>query len=271
MSNKTIKERTQNTKSNSVSILRIIATTLAAIAAVGVITLLIFLFYPMISGFAELLFGTSSLLFPLVIIAALIVVFAFLTFTKALRLKLKMIRALKKLCKKRGYRDGYSLEMSDGILSSNWTNGKGKLVFHTNKRVYHVRIFSIRKYKSILQFESATEMTVIDVLPGDRVGVNIYSFSGQRKVHTVSSGDLFGSEQGLAKGHKKLNIDFSSVTDTAGKETVKAVIICPTCEEWRYKQSNTTYVPTGNAETVFGYKIYTSTGFISDLRRTERV
>ena len=200
------------------------------VAAVGILSFII----------AGTVLVRTAILLPLGI-------FIILRLTKTLRKRLKLIRSLKRLCKKHGYKYGYKLEMNANPLSPKWTNGRGKLIFHTNTKVYHVAIFAIRKYRSKLQFESDTEMTLIKP-PLRNKFTAIYDFRTK---------------------YKKLNIDFSGVAETAGKETVKAVVICPTCEEWSYRYSATSYVPTGNAETVFGYKAYTASGFIKDLRRSE--
>lgn len=192
-------------------------------------------------------FTTGSVVIPTIVITA-VGVFAFLKLSKPFRLRMKMIRALKKLCEKEGYKHGYRLEMSDKLTSPKWSNGKAELVLHTNTRVYRVRMFAIRKYRSRLRFESDKEITQI-VPPLNNKFTVIYDLKSKQK---------------------KISIDFPDIADTAGKETVKALVFCPTCEEWSYRYSNNTYIPTGNADTVFGYKVYTSSGFISDLKRTER-
>ena len=199
-------------------------------------------------GMFALIFASGSLLLSTAIIAPA-VFFALMKLTKPMRKRLKLIGDLKKLCKKHGYKYGYKLELSDSPLSPKWSRGAGELVFYTNTRVYHIRMFAIRKYRSKLQFESENEMTVTVPPPRNKFTV-IYD---------------------LKTEHKKLEFDFGDVADAPGSETVKALIICPTCSEWSYRHSSCTYIPTGNAETVFGYKVYTASGFVSDLRRMEEI
>ena len=192
-------------------------------------------------------FASGSLVIPTAAISS-VTVFLLLKFTKPLRKRIKLIGTLKKLCNKKGYKYGYTLWMSDSVLSTKWSNGKGELILHTNTRVYHIRLFSLRKYRSKLKFESEKEMTLTSYPVKNRLAV-IYDFKPKTK---------------------KLAVDFGEITPVSGKETVKALIFCPTCEEWSYKYLSS-YVPTGNAETVFGNKVYTASGFVSDLCRTEEV
>lgn len=199
-------------------------------------------------GVIALIFASGSLLLATAIVAPA-VIFTLMKITKPTRKRLKLIGDLKKLCKKYGYKYGYKLELSDSPLSSKWSKGEGELVLYTNTKVYNVRMFAIRKYRSKLKFESENEMTV--TVPPLR--------------------NKFAVIYDLKTKYKKLGFDFSNVVSVTGRETVKALIICPTCEEWSYKYSNSTYIPTGNAETVFGYKVYTASGFVSDLRRSEEI
>ena len=54
-----------------------------------------------------------------------------------------------------------------------------------------------------------------------------------------------------------------------GKENVNAIVFCPRGEEWSYKHSEKTYLPTANGEKVFGYKVYTAPGFVRDVMQAE--
>ena len=90
-----------------------------------------------------------------------------------------MIRELKKLCKKEGYKNGYKLEINDSFFSPKWATGQTEFVFHTNTKVYCVRMFAIRKKRSNLRFESDKEITV--VTPPPRKLAIIYDLKTKQK------------------------------------------------------------------------------------------
>ena len=250
------------------TVIKIIAIAVSALLTLG---LLIITFLPFVIDLLRLMFASSGMILAASATVLLLAIIIFWAFTKPLRLRVKMIFSLKKMCKKQGYKYGYTLNMSQSLLSPKWRNGIGEIIFYTNTRAYHIRLFAIRKYRSILRFESENEITVIEYPSKNTADVAIYNFGGgQKRASVISSENSFISNNEFNTKHKKFKIDFSKVTDTAGKETVKAVIICPTCAEWYYRKSNSTYIPTGNAETVFGYKVYTASGFISDIKRSEQ-
>ena len=222
--------------------IKVIVQKIAATAFIGIPLSVIAV------GMYAWMFASGLVIIPTVIYAA-VGVFAFVMLSKPLRLRLKLIRALKKLCKKHGYKHGFKLEMSNSPFSRKWSSGECEFVFHTNSRVYHVRMFAIRKYRTRLRFESDKEITLI-VPPLNNKFTVIYDLKSKQK---------------------KLSIDFGELADAKGKETVKALVFCPTCEEWSYRYSNNTYIPTGNAETVFGYKVYTVSGILSDIKRMEEI
>ena len=203
-------------------------------------------FFTLAVGAIAFTFASGSVILPTAVLSS-VATFFLLKYSKPARKRIKMVSRLKKLCKGQGYKQGYRLEMSDGILSPKWSDGRGELIFYTNTRVYHIRMFSVRKYRSRLSFESESEITVT----------------------TPPLRNVFTTIYDLTTNYKKMTVDFSGAFDSPGRDTVRAVVICPTCSEWSYRQSLNSYVPTGNAETVFGYKVYTASGFISDMIRTE--
>ena len=196
-------------------------------------------------GLIAITFASGSILIPTVVLSSLALLVA-LRSTKPLRMRLKMMRELKKLCKKAGYKNGYELEIKDSLLSSKWSNGKSEFLFHTNTKVYHIRMFAIRKKRSKLRFESDKEITVLT--PPPRKLASLYD---------------------LKVKQKKLSVDFSDVKSSDGKESVNAIVFCPRGGEWSYKNSEKTYLPTANGEKVFGYKVYTAPGFVYEVKYPE--
>ena len=196
-------------------------------------------------GVIAITFASGSLLIPTVVFTSL-AVFLTLKFSKPLRMRLKMVRELKKLCQNDGYRCGYKLEIKDSLFSAKWSTGRSELVFHTNTKVYHVRMYAIRKKRSRLRFESDKEITVL-TLPPRKLAI-IYDLKAKQK---------------------RLSVDFPEIRNMNGKENVNAIVFCPRGEEWSYKHSEKTYLPTANGEKVFGYKVYTAPGFVRDVMQAE--
>lgn len=194
---------------------------------------------------AYILIVAGGLLISTAIVSALSV-FAFFKLSKSPRKRMKFISSVKKLCRSNGYKYGYKAEI---LTNPIWlkSGGSPHAVLHTNSRVYHIRFLSVKKYRSKLRFESESRATLVKPPLRNSFSV-IYDLKTKKK---------------------SIDIDFSQITRVPGKENIMALVICPTCEEWSYKFSESSYVPTGNAETVFGYNVYTSSGFINDVRRFE--
>lgn len=186
---------------------------------------------------------------PLIIRTAMtitIIVTLYVVISRPYRKRAKLLRSIKNLCN--GKRSAFSFELPDkkSFFSLKWREREENFSVTTLTKVYRVKLLSVRSRRAILRFESPEEM-IVEKRPLSNKFTVIYD---------------------LKTKYKHYAVDFSQLPDIKGREVVNAIVVCPTCGEWKYK-SGIGYVITGNAETVFGRKVYTSTGFINDLKRSE--
>lgn len=185
---------------------------------------------------------------PLIIRTAMtvtVIVTLYVFISRPYRKRARLLRDIKKLCE--GKRSDFSFEEPENrsFFSLKWRESGEDFSVTTSKRVYRIRLLSVRSRRAILRFESPEEM-IVEKRPLSNKFTVIYD---------------------LKTKYRHYAVDFPLLPDVRGREVINAIIVCPTCGEWKYK-SGIGYVMTGNAEKVFGRMVYTSTGFINDLKRS---
>ena len=64
-------------------------------------------------------------------------------------------------------------------------------------------------------------------------------------------------------------MSFQKHISQGAMENVNVILVNPTCCEFNTKNKNGSLEPTGNGAECFGYTLFTGSGFISNLVRTE--
>ncbi len=163
--------------------------------------------------------------------------------TKLLRRRAGFIRKLKKCCKK----NGYQIEFKRSFVKSfSWAHGDAvDFVLKAGKWTYYVKLATSKRFLSSYTFISKNEMKYTKIARHNRFAI-ILDFKDKTK---------------------SLPIAFPKDVPDDDKYTVKAILINPAVMNVERKGSDGVIIPTGSGEKLFGYTIYTGTGFIETIKR----
>ena len=182
-----------------------------------------------------------------VLIATILFVILFSIFffnaTKLLRRRMSFVRKLKKACKQNKYR----IEFKKSFFKSlTWAEDYSvDFTVKAGKYIYYVKYATSYRFLSSFTFLSKNQMKYTKIARHNRFTI---IFDVKDKVYTMP-------------------IEFPKGIDENDKYTVKAIIINPAVMNIEKKGSDGVVVPTGSGEKLFGYTIYTGTGFIETLKR----
>lgn len=163
--------------------------------------------------------------------------------TKLPRKRLSFLRKLKKTCKK----NRIELEFKRGFFKSLVWSEKGDVDFivRTGKWTYYVKFATTKRFLSSFLFVSKNEMKYIKIARQSRFAT------------------IFGSKNRI----KSLKIEFPEEINSEDKYSVRAILVNPAVMNIERKDSSGATVPTGSGERLFGYTIFTGTGFVETLKR----
>ena len=163
--------------------------------------------------------------------------------TKLLRRRARFIQKLKRTCKK----NGYSIEFKRNFVKGfSWANDDAvDFVLKAGRWTYYVKLATSKRFLSSYTFISKNEMKYTKIARNNRFTV-ILDF--RDKTYSMP-------------------IVFPENIDAEDKYTVKAILINPAVMNIERKGSDGAIIPTGSGEKLFGYTIYTGTGFIETIKR----
>ena len=182
-----------------------------------------------------------------VLIATVMFIIAFLILffhnTKLPRKRLSFLRKLKKTAQK----EGITLEFKRGFFKSLTWAEKNEIDFvaKAGKWTYYVKFASTKRFLSSFVFVSKDKMKYIKLA---RRGNFAVIFNSKNK-------------------SKTLKIAFPEEIRADDKYSVKAILVNPAVMNIERKSPDGATVPTGSGEKLFGYTIYTGSGFIETLKR----
>ena len=182
-----------------------------------------------------------------VLIATILFIILFSIFffnaTKLLRRRMSFVHKLKKACKQNKYR----LEFKKGFFKSlSWAEDDSvDFIVRAGKYTYYVKYATSNRFLSSFTFTSKNEMKYTKIARKNRFTI---IFDVKDKIYTMP-------------------IEFPKGIDETDKYTVKAILINPAVMNIERKGSDGVVIPTGSGEKLFGYTIYTGTGFIETLKR----
>lgn len=182
-----------------------------------------------------------------VLIATIMFIILFSIFffnaTKLLRRRMSFVRKLKKACKENKYR----LEFKKSFFKSfSWAvDDSVDFTVKAGKYTYYVKYATSKRFLSSFTFVSKNQMKYTKIARHNRFTI---IFDVKDKIYTMP-------------------IEFPKGIDENDKYTVKAILINPAVMNIEKKGSDGVVVPTGSGEKLFGYTIYTGTGFIETLKR----
>jgi hypothetical protein len=167
----------------------------------------------------------------------------FFNATKLLRRRLSFLSKLKKTCKKNGYRLQFKREF---FKSLSWAEDSTvDFTVKAGKWTYYVKFATSRRFLSSFTFVSKNQMKYTKIARKNRFSI-IFDLKDRTRT---------------------MPIEFPKGIDDKDKYTVRAVLINPAVMNIERKGSDGVVIPTGSGERLFGYTIYTGTGFIETLKR----
>ena len=163
--------------------------------------------------------------------------------TRVRRRRFEFVRKLKKLCKKNGYRLSQKKSFSKSLRWSN--DAELDFVLTAGRYTYYVKYATPTKPLSSLTFLSKSEIR--------------YTKHARRNVYTL----IFDFKD----KSKNLKINFPSYIDEKNKYNKKIILINPKPRDIFVKNEGGAIVPTGSGESIYGYTIFTGTGFLDAVKR----
>lgn len=184
----------------------------------------------------------TDILIATVIFIILFSIFSF-NVTKLPRRRLKFLRKLKKTCKANGYELDFKRSFFKGLSWSK--NCEIDFKVKAGKWTYYVKFATSKRFLASFLFVSKNEMKYTKIARQSRFAT-ILDF----KDKTYS-----------------MPIAFPEDIDGDDKYSVKAILINPAVMDIERKGSDGVTVPTGSGEKLFGYTIFTGSGFIETIKR----
>ena len=184
-----------------------------------------------------------------VLVATILFVVLFSIFfynaTKLLRRRARFISKLKRFCRKNGYEIEFHRSFVKGFY---WAKGEAlDFTLKTGSRTYCVKLATSKRYLSSFTFISKNEMKYTKIA---RHNIFTTIFDFKDKTYTVP-------------------IYFPIEIDDCDKNIVKVILINPAVMSTQKKGNDGVVIPTGSGEKLFGYTIYTATGFMETVKRIE--
>jgi hypothetical protein len=168
--------------------------------------------------------------------------------TRIPRKRRKFYGKLKKLCKKNKFR----LRRERNFLQSFfWTGNREDFILETGSAIYYTRFLTVRKYRSTVFFEKPDEIRVLSKPLRNKFTV-IFDIAPRAKHYPLDFN--LGENVGSMWGNKRI---------------VKALLVNPVSEEMRYKDKMGGYETTGSGGVHFGYTVFTASGFLESIQRSE--
>ena len=170
----------------------------------------------------------------------------FFNATKLIRRRIGFISKLKKACKKNGYR----LQFKRSFFKSlTWAeNSAVDFTVKAGRYTYYVKFATSKRFLSSFTFISKNQMKYTKIARHNRFSI---IFDWKDKTYSMP-------------------IEFPRGIDEKDKYSVKAILINPAVMNIEKKGNDGVIIPTGSGEKLFGYTIYTGTGFIETLKRNAK-
>ena len=185
--------------------------------------------------------GTIGIALVIIVVAA----FVYFKLCRKIRKRVRFLIRLKKHCK----RMGYTLKFYRGFFAALKLNGQGiDFTVDTGKKLWTVRFFTPKKYLSHIIFESNA-----------KIGIKTNITKSQLKF-------VLGFNK---PKYKQLDYKYVERIETEGRKTASALLINPVPHEVFKKDSDGAVIPIGTGEKLFGYTMFTGSGFLENLARED--
>lgn len=165
--------------------------------------------------------------------------------TRRLRKRMKLMRRLRRLCTKQGYR---MTRNKPWYLSFVWTGEQPDLVLQTDTDCYYVHFLTVKRYRSALFLEKANTLRLV-TYPLNNIFTVIFGRKPKSRYYP-----LCPCEEELAPD---------------GLCCRRVVVLNPTCREMYAKEADGTRASTGSGAEFCGYTLYTGSAFLEAVKRRD--
>ena len=169
--------------------------------------------------------------------------FIYLIALRVPRKRLAFMRKLKRACKKNGLR----IKKERGFFKGLRNNKDGfDLIVSSRSTSYYIRFYAAYRRASHLTFCGENSIAVT---------TNIYN-------------SRFKVVLGLSKPRvRTIPYSYTDTPPSNVKNAVKVLLVNPVPHDIFKKSSGGTLTPSGTGEKLYGYTLYTATGFLNELER----
>ena len=165
--------------------------------------------------------------------------------TRPLRIRWRFLKKLKRLCKKHRY----SLKVLRPFLRGfRWSDRQADFRLQTKNTIYEIHFLTVRRYRSELRMDSKERILL-------------------QKKHLKNR---FNTLMDVREGTKIFSTNFPPI-DSVFESTrrVRGIVVNPVCREMLQREPDGGLVTTGSGTEIFGYTVYTATGFLETIQRDQ--
>ena len=211
------------------------------IAVAMAVCLIILLSIIWIMGIVMLVVLLGSIGILLISVAALL--FVYLKLCRTLRKRLKFIFKLKRTCK----RLGLKLQFKRGVLKGMKLNSQGlDFIVDSPKKRWCVRFYTPKKYLSHLTFIDKNTVEIKTNITKSRLKF------------------VLGLEEPKTR---RIPYSFAEEVASGSKKVAKALILNPVPHDVFKKDTDGATIPIGTGEYLYGYTMFSGSGFLEALHR----
>lgn len=209
-----------------------------------------------------IMLGTIGIVLATVTIAVLAYRIGF----RVTRKRRSFLRRLRRCCRK----NKYKLKFYRGYFKATKFNTDGiDFTVDTGRELWSVRFLTYRKYNIDMIFEDEKTLT-IKTNPV-RMKASIMPSESEMPFMTgiAARMTLSGTMPKFFQRKKVLNFDYSftDIEEMEGRECKRALVINPLPHTIKKKEEDGAVYETGSGERMWGYTIYSGSGFITELNR----
>ena len=177
------------------------------------------------------------------LIGVVAAVFLTVRLTRTFRIRRKFWRKLNKLCKK----NRYSLKVLRPTRRGfRWSDRQADFRLQTGSTIYEMHFLTVKRYRSELLFDNKEKI----------------------RMRRLKLNNRFNLMMDFKTREKEFSTNFPPVSTVfESTKTVRGILINPVCRDMSQKDRDGGMVTTGSGAQLYGYTIYTGSGFLEAIQR----
>lgn len=190
------------------------------------------------------------------------VAFVWWKFFRVFRKRVNFLFKLKKECKKLGYKIKFYRSFFKGLF---FNKSGVDLTVDTGKKLWTVRFLPCKKYNMDLIFED--EKTIVMKINPIRLKGSIMGDINSSTPTAARATGLIGLTSVFRKSkEKRLEYSFAEMREQLYRKSERALIVNPVPHTMKKKEADGATYETGTGERMWGYTVFSGSGFINMLR-----